>query len=275
LKTIQGIILHGMPVSPIGGNLEGGANVFLRSPLIHSSQSVSMNEVRASSSFHPANGSAARSFSSGLPLIRTLREELGDSTSNRETLHSLMNSSIESLHRTMETLHTKTLQMREHMAASTEAIQKVKQQMPSFGAIQLHRQCVKQWNALRVFEEVVVGSLCSCNETLSVGKGIRTFAQAEMATLSKIGSVVHFEWCRFKRALPLDDSYYDYVDFLCSFGPRKSKYVNMTCQEEETGWRQVMQFSLFHEVVGNIIRLKKSETKNLSWNTIVEYLETK
>ncbi|ESL09904.1 hypothetical protein TRSC58_02371 [Trypanosoma rangeli SC58] len=216
-----------------------------------------------------------RGFSSGLSFPRTVHNEVGGPNFEIKTTYADLKRRAESLMKEMGSLESYISLLKEQAFASTRTLDSLCQHLPSSGAVLLHRECLREWKRLKLFEELVVNSLYSSIECPPPCGGVRSFVHAEMVGLGEVGSLFHLHWCRFKTALPLNDIYFDYVNLLYSYGPGTLYPIKLSLLEEAEGKRNLMCFSRLRDIVNDVINLKYGESRNISWNCLLQCLEKK
>ncbi|KAH9599900.1 F-box domain [Trypanosoma melophagium] len=232
------------------------------------------NGERTSSQSRLEENFSMPTFSSQIPLARLVHPIMPTSTLP-ETVNDTTIKNSEILLKSMETFQRRTLRVKEGVETTGDRIKIIFQELPNMEILRFHRECLKEWTELRSFEELIVTLFCLNIEDVTLRGIFRSFAHIEMANLRNIGSSDHLQWCRFKRALPVDDNYYDYMDCLYLLGPGKQSNVKITSREESEGRERLQKFQVLRNTVRGIINLSSDDERKFSWDVLLEQLEFK
>ncbi|RNE99944.1 hypothetical protein TraAM80_07908 [Trypanosoma rangeli] len=273
LREIQKIVLQRTPLAAIGTTYVGHGFTSNTGDFIQNLENGA--EARSTTFIHrqATNRVSERGFSSGLSFPRTVHNELGGPNLEITTTYADLKRRAESLMSEMGSLQSYMSLLKEQTSASTRALVYLSQHLPSSGAVLLHRECLREWKRLKLFEELVVNSLYLSIECPPPCRGVRSFAHAEMVGLGEVGSLFHLNWCRFKNVLPLNDIYFDYMNLLYSYGPGILYPIKLSLLEEAEGKRNLACFSRLRDIVNDVINRKYGESRNISWNFLLQCLE--
>ncbi|KAF8289254.1 hypothetical protein TcBrA4_0001000 [Trypanosoma cruzi] len=216
-----------------------------------------------------------RGFSFGLPFLQIEHKEIAETNPGNGAIDFSSKKRAGSTMKVMESLQLQMMLLKEHISKSIHVLDALRQQLPTRDTVLLHEECFRKWKRLKIFEELVVNSLYSSTEGSPPSGRVRNFVQAEMVAISKVGSPFYLKWCHFKNVLPLNDAYYNYVDFLYSYGPGRLYTLKFSLFEETEGKKLIRYFSALQNTVNDIIRQKHDESKNISWDCLLQRLEEK
>ncbi|RNF15775.1 uncharacterized protein Tco025E_05391 [Trypanosoma conorhini] len=273
LREIQKILLQRTPLPVIETNYVEVSSTSNRVAFVHRLEQRPEAQSRVFMHRESTNELSGRGFSSGLSFVRTVHNEIDESNIDSGAACSNLRRRAGSMMKEMESLQSYMRLLKEQFSASTHLLASLRLQMPSRGAVLLRRECFRDWKRLKTFEELVVNSLYSSIEGPPPSGGVRSFVHAEMVGLGEVGSPFHLHWCRFKNSLPLNDTYYDYVDFLYSYGPGTLYPTKISPLEEAEVNRKLTRFQRLRDIVTDVINRRNSESRNISWNCLIQCLE--
>ncbi|EKF27973.1 hypothetical protein MOQ_008294 [Trypanosoma cruzi marinkellei] len=275
LHAIQRIALRRASIPGIEENYVGFSSTFNRgrgsNRLEHTLETgsgfISENDFR--------KNCGARGFSLGLPFLQIVHKEIAERNPEHGAIDLVFKKKAGSTMKAMESLQLQMILLKKHVSKSTHVLDALRQQMPNRDVVLLHEECFRKWKRLKIFEELVVNLLYSSIEGSPPSERVRNFVQAEMVAISRVGSPFYLKWCRFKNVLPLNDGYYDYVDFLYSYGPGMLYTLNFPLIVESEGKKLLDYFSTLQNTINDIIRQKHDESKNISWDCLLQRLGKK
>nr|CCD14296.1 unnamed protein product [Trypanosoma congolense IL3000] len=186
---------------------------------------------------------------------------------------SFTKNSVDSLFKVFGTLQSYMVQLRGKVLSSNNVVSRLSNRLPSGKAIWLHHESIRLWRKIKFFEEVVTLSLSLYKRGERSLKGLRSFVQVEIVTSGEIGSPNHLQWCCFKRALPLDDAYYDYLDLLYLHGPSKHQPPVATASEIDEVVGRIQMYGAIQAVVDEVIMMGNSDSTPLSWDILLSKIE--
>lgn len=232
-------------------------------------------EARMPLDIQITNGVVAQSFSSGTAFVRREHNKLSVPMLQTRTAQLAMNKALASALMTMETLQAHMVLLKRQIADTTRVLDALYQHLPSSDAVWLYHECTRQWKRLLFFEELVLTLLCSNLKGPSFRVGVRSFVQAEIATHGETDLSFSLQWCRFKKVFSLDDHYYNYVDWLYSYGPGKENFFKMSLDEEEIGKWQMERFSALCNLIEDVTKQRYGHARENTWECFLQYLENK
>ncbi|KAG8348614.1 hypothetical protein TRVL_00576 [Trypanosoma vivax] len=172
------------------------------------------------------------------------------------------------------TLKLYSLQLMRQIRTYEECVRRLLQNAPNVEASKLYERCSKELKQVKLFEEIVTSSFCQ-SEDGNLGMGLRSFVQIEIISMKAVGSSHHLSWCRFKKAFPLDNTYYDYLDVLHSCGQIVCETLKYHQSEIERVESKLKIFHIIKETIGEVISARLSSGKNVPWKDLIRLLETR
>ncbi|SCU65978.1 uncharacterized protein TEOVI_000624600 [Trypanosoma equiperdum] len=229
------------------------------------------SERRAEPSLENARGNQRRQFSS-CGGVSTLERGAIMIQRTGGAICVETKSCTNDIQKTFETVQTYIVHVRENVKSIACVIDALRQKVPSSESIKFHQQCVGLWKRLNVFEEIVIDSLDE-GETASL-RGLRNFKQVEVVMSGQVESQAYIQWCFFKQALPLDETYYDYVDLLYSLGPARCSPAIATLSEIELAVERIRMNNQLQTVIDGVIMMKSVDIGRLCWESLMAYVNT-